>query len=98
MSRKNKESEINVYKDQKVSSYKDIIYSCHEISVLGTETICLLLITSPAAGFVIPAIILIQELLPAPLGPSNPKISPEAKNQNVNIASEILIYINLFLQ
>lgn len=45
--------------------------------------------TSPAVGFAIPEIILIDELLPAPLAPSNPKISPERESLIINLGSEL---------
>lgn len=47
--------------------------------------------TCPAVGFVIPAIILIEELLPAPSGPNNPKISPERKNKTISVGNEMQI-------
>lgn len=60
--------------------------------IFGNENNVLIFTTSPAAGFVIPAIILIEELLPAPLGPNNPKISPEGKNEIINFGNETQIY------
>lgn len=40
-----------------------------------------------------PAIILREELLPAPSGPNNPKISPERKNKMIKVGNEMKIYI-----
>lgn len=59
------------------------------MSILGMKIIVSFLTTSPAVGFVIPEIILIDELLPAPLGPSNPKISPERESLIISLESEL---------
>lgn len=63
----------------------------------GMETVSLFVTTSPAVGFVIPAIILIDELLPAPLGPSNPSISPERESLTIKTGSEIVMNVKHFL-
>lgn len=70
-------------------SYKDITSIYRERFILGMKIIVSFLITSPAVGFVIPEIILIDELLPAPLGPSNPKISPERESLISNLGTEL---------
>lgn len=57
-----------------------MVYIYCEISILGMDTVASLFTTSPAVGFVTPDIILRDELLPAPLGPSNPSISPERES------------------